>query len=300
MPNVLRPENELHPAHDRGLAAAAGASDGVPPPSGFDVGVAAAAVVDAAAQPVDAARDPNAAYAYDPSAPALGIADDGGSTSPWELGGPSAPRTDPAAPGLPDGWPGTEDATRIDDLSLESGGSFADAGELSEPEVLDVLEDDILDVGAEVVSVDEVELVAAPPPAPEAAPAPATDPAAFVTGKHRVVVHTEDGQVKRGAMMDAALDGAEVVIETQAGSGHEAIPSNRITAIFFMLPTAESPLLPQGRRVHVTFRDGRQVAGFSSDYDPNRVGFFMVPADTRTHTARIWVYQSAVRQVAVS
>ena len=30
------------------------------------------------------------------------------------------------------------------------------------------------------------------------------------------------------------------------------------------------------------------------------VGFFMIPADTRTNTGRIWVYQAAVRQVTVS
>jgi hypothetical protein len=272
--------------------------------------------------------------AREPGAPELEIAEVS-STSMWDLGGPASPCADPTAPGLPAGWPGGEEATRLDDLCLESGGSFAVAGDarvlaegtlpamaelpafelgaapadappraeasapdavgLSEPEILLVLEEDILEDGAEDLTVDEVEILAAP----EQTPAPATDPAAFVAGKHRVVVHTADGQVKRGAMMDAALDGSEVVIEAQAGSGHEVIPSNRIKAIFFMLPTGETPPPPQGVRVRVTFRDGRQVVGFSPDYDPKRVGFFMVPADTRTHTARIWVCQSAVRQVAV-
>jgi hypothetical protein len=50
----------------------------------------------------------------------------------------------------------------------------------------------------------------------------------------------------------------------------------------------------------VTFRDGRQVAGFSPDYREGGIGFFMIPADTRTNTGKIWVYRSAVRQVAVS
>jgi hypothetical protein len=67
-----------------------------------------------------------------------------------------------------------------------------------------------------------------------------------------------------------------------------------------MLGVDEPPLAPEGRKVRVTFRDGRQVAGFSPDYAPERIGFFMVPADTRTHTARIWVYRSALRQIAVS
>jgi hypothetical protein len=42
------------------------------------------------------------------------------------------------------------------------------------------------------------------------------------------------------------------------------------------------------------------VAGFSPDYHEGGVGFFMIPADTRTNTGRIWVYQAAVKQVSVS
>ena len=52
--------------------------------------------------------------------------------------------------------------------------------------------------------------------------------------------------------------------------------------------------------MRVTFRDGRQIAGFSPDYDETGPGFFMVPGDTRTNTGRIWVYRAAVKQVAVS
>jgi hypothetical protein len=73
-----------------------------------------------------------------------------------------------------------------------------------------------------------------------------------------------------------------------------------VRAIFFMLSPGESAPEATGVRVRVTFRDGRQVAGFSPDYDPEAIGFFMVPADTRTNTARIWVYRAAVRQVSVS
>jgi hypothetical protein len=134
------------------------------------------------------------------------------------------------------------------------------------------------------------------PPEPEPPP---LDPAAFVAGRHRVVLHTSDGEVKRGVVADASLDAPEVVLAQQTGASTEAVPSDRIKAIFFMLPAGEKPPAPDGKRVRVTFRDGRQVAGFSADYGPERPGFFMVPADTRTHTARIWVYRSAVRQVSV-
>ena len=52
--------------------------------------------------------------------------------------------------------------------------------------------------------------------------------------------------------------------------------------------------------MRVTFRDGRQLAGFSPDYGEDGPGFFMVPGDSRTNTGRIWVYRASVKQVSVS
>ncbi|GEJ57828.1 DUF6982 domain-containing protein [Anaeromyxobacter diazotrophicus] len=152
--------------------------------------------------------------------------------------------------------------------------------------------------GAELFEPAAEEPAAAPPPpAPPAAPAA---PTCFIAGAHRVVVHTSDGQVKRGTLRDAALDGPQLELLSQPGGASEPLPAERVKAIFFMLGTGEPPPAPEGKKVRVTFRDGRQVAGFSPDYAPERVGFFMVPADTRTHTARIWVYRASVRQVTVS
>jgi hypothetical protein len=106
--------------------------------------------------------------------------------------------------------------------------------------------------------------------------------------------------VKRGTVSDLALESGEVLLTAQGGLAAESIAVEQIKAIFFMLPPGAEPAEPDGRKVRVTFRDGRQVAGFSADYAPERFGFFMVPADTRTHTARIWVYRAAVRQVSIS
>ena len=106
--------------------------------------------------------------------------------------------------------------------------------------------------------------------------------------------------MKRGVLDDADLAGATLPLAAQPGAEPEAVPTEHVKAIFFMLGAGEKAPTPEGKRVRVTFRDGRQVAGFSPDYDDSGVGFFMIPADTRTNTGRIWVYRSAVRQVAVS
>ncbi len=159
--------------------------------------------------------------------------------------------------------------------------------------------------GTPVVAPPPPPPAAAAPPAPAAAappaPAPAVAPAApfRIPGAHRVVVHTVEGQVKRGVLHDADLVSATLDL-VQPGGETEAVPTENVKAIFFMLVPGEKAPAAEGKKVRVTFRDGRQVAGFSPDYDETGAGFFMVPGDTRTNTGRIWVYRSAVRQVAVS
>jgi hypothetical protein len=152
-----------------------------------------------------------------------------------------------------------------------------------------------------------------PPAAPEGEPEEAAEPArdaseqdaparrgVVVEGSHRVVVHTVEGHVKRGALEGADLASASLALAARPGGPTEAVPTDKVKAIFFMLAPGEQAPPPEGKKVRVTFRDGRQVAGFSPDYDETSVGFFMIPGDPRTNTGRIWVYRSAVRQVAVS
>ena len=122
----------------------------------------------------------------------------------------------------------------------------------------------------------------------------------LVPGLHRVVLHTVAGQVMRGLLQDPDLLAAAVALSPQPSGPPEPVPAERLRAIFFMLSPGEKAPDPEGLKVRVTFRDGRQVAGFSRDYDPEAPGFFMVPAESRTNTARIWVYRSAVRQVSVT
>jgi len=119
-------------------------------------------------------------------------------------------------------------------------------------------------------------------------------------GLHRVVLHTVEGQVMRGLLQDPDLFAASLAFSAQLAAEPAQLPVDRVRAIFFMLSPGEAAPEPSGLKVRVTFRDGRQVAGFSPDYDPGASGFFMIPADTRTNTARIWVYRAAVRQVSVS
>jgi hypothetical protein len=134
---------------------------------------------------------------------------------------------------------------------------------------------------------------------PVARPAPvAVVPGSFVEGEHRVIIHTVEGQVKRGTIRDMDLLDDVISLEQQTGFAPERIPGKRVKAIFFMLPTGARQPQAEGQKVRVTFNDGRQVAGFSRDYKGSGQGFFMIPADNRTNTARIFIYRSSVQAVA--
>ncbi len=154
-----------------------------------------------------------------------------------------------------------------------------------------------------------------PPPMPEARPAPVHPPAfpaaparserdpfdappSFIAGEHRIVLHTMEGQVLRGSLANADLEDPELPM-IQPNGAVARIPAESVKAIFFMLPPGQRPPEAHGTRVRVTFSDGRQVCGVAPDYSPSSPGFFVLPLDARTNTARVWVYRAAVRQISV-
>jgi hypothetical protein len=117
-----------------------------------------------------------------------------------------------------------------------------------------------------------------------------------IIGDHRVILHTMEGGVKRGSIRDVDLASAAVELSTSPSSS-ETVPRERVKAIFFMLAPGSRAPMPEGTKVRVTFRDGRQVAGFSRDHKSLAIGFFVVPADNRTNTERIFIYRHAVSAV---
>jgi hypothetical protein len=138
----------------------------------------------------------------------------------------------------------------------------------------------------------------APPAAPDLEPLPPLLPTSRIEGSHKVLVHTLDGEVKRGVLTDPVLDGPELNLLPQGPGAAQVLSTDAIKAVFFLLGAGEKPPVPDGRRIRITFRDGRQVQGTSPDYAEGQVGFLLIPApDARSTTARIWVYQASVRQV---
>ncbi len=227
--------------------------------------------------------------------------------------GPPPSRSPPVPPRAPPEAFATENGKNLPTISAaqpeprragfgQSGPFARPPAVLMAPAPLDVMEGEGMG--------DDQGVVAEPPLPPP--PPPVTDVATgaevfggaylsptFVEGEHRVVLHTLEGQVRRGTVKD--LDLLDAVIRlAQPGRAPEAIAADRVKAIFFMQEPGAAPIPSAGRRIRVGFGDGRQIVGFSEDVDSGEQGFFLVPADTRTHTARIYVFRAGVQSISAA
>ena len=110
-----------------------------------------------------------------------------------------------------------------------------------------------------------------------------------------MIIHTHEGQVKRGMTRDPDVWGNAIALE-QSGQSEE-VPTEQIKAIFFMKAAGGSGSPASGQKIRVTLADGRQVLGFSADFQSEAPGFFLVPADVRTNTSRIYLFRSAVEVI---
>lgn len=54
---------------------------------------------------------------------------------------------------------------------------------------------------------------------------------------------------------------------------------------------------PQGRNVRVVFNDGEVLVGTTIGYQPDRIGFFLVPVDPKSNNDRCFVVLAAVESV---
>ena len=53
----------------------------------------------------------------------------------------------------------------------------------------------------------------------------------------------------------------------------------------------------QGRKAEVTFRDGEKLVGTTDAYNPQKIGFFLVPADPRSNNLRVFVITKNATQI---
>ena len=60
-------------------------------------------------------------------------------------------------------------------------------------------------------------------------------------------------------------------------------------------PDLDSPA--HGRKIEVTFSDGEKLVGKTEGYNPQKLGFFMFPADPKSNNIRIFVIIKNARHI---
>ena len=82
------------------------------------------------------------------------------------------------------------------------------------------------------------------------------------------------------------------------GQGGKNVEMKDLKAVFFVRDFVGNPEYQEtsvtappkhGRRIEVVFRDGEKLHGSTDAYNPQKMGFFMFPADPRSNNIRIFV-----------
>jgi hypothetical protein len=130
--------------------------------------------------------------------------------------------------------------------------------------------------------------------------------------KNRIVVRYRDGRTVKGHTADFLPTRPSFHVEPAtadaAGARSVEIALGDLKAVFFVKDldgnrayheTKEfRPGQPTaGRRIRVDLEDGEVLVGTTMGYQPNRPGFFLVPADPHSNNDRCYVVSAAVRKV---
>jgi len=129
---------------------------------------------------------------------------------------------------------------------------------------------------------------------------------------NKVVAHYQDGHVLKGVTNDflPAKDRFHLVpADSPPGSKPAEVLVAELKALFFVKDFAGDPAhkrsqefeagkQPSGRKIRVDFKDGEVMVGTTQGYQPNRPGFFVVPADAQSNNERCFVVTAATSGVS--
>lgn len=123
----------------------------------------------------------------------------------------------------------------------------------------------------------------------------------------KIIARYIDGRVIKGMTHDFWPNKLAFHISPVAGGPSTQIVLSQLKAIFVVKSfegnanRAEDPALPPpgfvGKKLQVTFNDGETVSGSTMDYNRSAPGFFLFPFDPNSNNQRIFVINSAVRDV---
>lgn len=137
--------------------------------------------------------------------------------------------------------------------------------------------------------------------APNAAPAPGA-------AGRMIVARFVDGRTLKGTTHDFLPNRPtfHVYVDGNERTKAEIVAVADLKAVFFVKDYAGSKDRTDvpgfdgaqgfGRNAQVTFADGETVCGRTTGYNPQALGFFLLPADAGGNNTRIYVVNKAVRE----
>jgi hypothetical protein len=112
----------------------------------------------------------------------------------------------------------------------------------------------------------------------------------------RVVLRYRDGRTER-ATLDP-IDPSREVLTVQRDGAPAEVSFSELKAVFFPRTAPDDMLEPaNGMQIAIEFNDGEVIRG-TAQYNPERNGFFLFPAD-RSKNDRIFVVNSAIVSIEV-
>jgi hypothetical protein len=128
--------------------------------------------------------------------------------------------------------------------------------------------------------------------------------------QNKVVIRYQDGRIVKGFTADFFPNKEIFHITPNEPPNAKAaeVRVGDLKAVFFVKDTKGNPdhkeshqfnaaTTPGGRKIKVTFKDGEVLVGTTQGYQPNRPGFFVVPADPKSNNERCFVVATATRSV---
>jgi hypothetical protein len=107
----------------------------------------------------------------------------------------------------------------------------------------------------------------------------------FYTHKDRFRLFFENDVLQREGT-DVQLKDLKAIFFAKDFVGHPEYQDSQ------MVPSGN-----QGRKAEVSFRDGEKIVGSTDAYNPQKIGFFLVPSDPRSNNLRVFVITKNTTQI---
>jgi Family of unknown function (DUF6982) len=131
--------------------------------------------------------------------------------------------------------------------------------------------------------------------------------------QNKIVARYQDGRLLKGITNDFFPNKELfhlVPMEAPPGSMPLELQIANLKAIFFVKGFDGNPEYDDrkefdpakatiGRKIKVIFKDGEMIVGTTTGYQPDRPGFFVVPADPNSNIERCFVVTAATREVSL-